>query len=161
MSNEKLGGWVRQIISGGQTGVDRAALDSAIMAGLPIGGWCPKGRLSEDGIVPLRYPLKEHASPDYDARTRENVLDSDGTLVLTFGMPTGGTADTIRLARFHERPYRVVDLESKPSVEETAAWLASRSIGTLNVAGPRASHREDVYDAALSFLLALWKRTPA
>src|SRR5438552_18876277 len=86
------------IHSGGQTGVDRAALDVALELGLPCGGWCPKGRRAEDGPIPARYPLIETSSPFYPQRTKRNVLDSDGTLILTFGCPTGGTALTIRTA---------------------------------------------------------------
>src|SRR5947209_11260398 len=91
------GGMIAKIVSGGQTGVDRAALDVALELGLPCGGWCPKGRRSEGGRIPERYPLRETTSAAYPARTRRNVLYSDGTLVLTNGPPTGGTALTIEL----------------------------------------------------------------
>lgn len=91
-----------KIISGGQTGVDRAALDAALQLGIPCGGWCPKGRKAKDGPIPDRYPLKETESGSYPVRTEMNVRDSDGTLILTWGRPTGGTALTVRLARRHK-----------------------------------------------------------
>src|SRR5438876_4889366 len=87
------------IVSGGQTGVDRAALDVALELGIPCGGWCPKGRRAEDGRIPLRYPLEETTLNIYPQRTEWNVRDSDGTLVLTTGRPEGGSALTNELAR--------------------------------------------------------------
>lgn len=104
-----------KIVSGGQTGVDRAALDTALELGLPCGGRCPRGRKAEDGPIPARYPLTETSSAEYAQRTEWNVRDSDGTLVLTRGQPTGGTALTIELAERLGKPYLVVDLESEPN----------------------------------------------
>jgi hypothetical protein len=92
MGNQKQG---FKIISGGQTGVDRAALDAALALNIPCGGWCPKGRKAEDGPIPERYPLQETSSADYRVRTEKNVTDSDGTLILTRGPVTGGTAYTV------------------------------------------------------------------
>ena len=85
---------VEKIVSGGQTGVDRAALDVALELGIPCGGWCPRGRRAEDGALSARYPLMETPSDDYVQRTTWNIRDSDGTLILTRGEPTGGTAQT-------------------------------------------------------------------
>src|SRR5262245_54833883 len=87
-----------KIISGGQSGVDRAALDVALELGIPCGGWCPKGRRAEDGPLPDRYPLDETQTSFYPERTRRNVRDSDGTLILADGAAKGGTALTIELA---------------------------------------------------------------
>jgi hypothetical protein len=101
---------MEKIISGGQTGVDRAALDVALELGLPCGGWCPKGRRAEDGKIPGRYPLEETSSAEYPVRTQLNVEDSDGTLILSWGSPTGGTALTIKLARRLKKPYLLIDL---------------------------------------------------
>src|SRR5210317_1948565 len=81
-----------RIVSGGQTGVDRGALDAALTLGRVCGGWCPEGRLADDGPIPARYPLQELPGGGYRARTRRNVRDSDATLIVTFGAPTGGTA---------------------------------------------------------------------
>src|SRR4051794_16307480 len=101
---------LKKIISGGQTGVDRAALDVALELDLPCGGWCPRGRRSEDGAIPDRYPLSETPSEEYPERTEWNVRDSDGTLILTRGTPDRGTALTQRLANRHRKPLFVVDL---------------------------------------------------
>jgi hypothetical protein len=89
---------VKKVVSGGQTGVDRAAVDVALELGMSCGGWCPKGRKAEDGRIPDQYPLQETPSADYRQRTEWNVRDSDGTVALTFGEPTEGTAQAIRMA---------------------------------------------------------------
>src|SRR5689334_2591777 len=127
------------IVSGGQTGVDRAALDVAITLGFAHGGWCPAGRLAEDGPIAARYALRETTSAAYDVRTERNVLDSDGTLVLASGEPRGGSALTCRLACGHGKPLLVVDLAAPPPAATVRAWLDRHAIATLNVAGPRAS----------------------
>mgnify|MGYP003793290687 CR=1 FL=1 len=90
---------IKKIVSGGQTGVDRAALDVAMQLGIPVGGWCPRGRRAEDGRIPDSYPLREASSVNYAKRTELNVRDSDGTLILSGGPLTGGTALTESLAR--------------------------------------------------------------
>jgi len=144
------------IVSGGQTGVDRAALDIALRHGLPIGGWCPKGRLAEDGPVSPAYPLKETPSSAYEERTRWNVRDSDGTLVLSWGAPEGGTAFTIACTRLEEKPCLVLDLLEEPQVETAAAWLKSHGIRVLNIAGPRGSTSPDLYPATMAFLDSLF-----
>jgi len=148
---------IERIVSGGQTGVDRAALDAAIRHGIPHGGWCPRGRLSEDGTVPAQYTLRETDSWDYAERTEKNVIDSDGTLILNTGKFDGGTRLTRDFAEEHHRPYLVVDLEDEPDREAIVEWLRSRGIRTLNVAGPRESKRPGIYalaSTALDQLLA-------
>ncbi|MFQ5587063.1 MAG: putative molybdenum carrier protein, partial [Thermodesulfobacteriota bacterium] len=95
---------IEMIVSGGQTGVDRAALDVALELGIRCGGWCPKGRLAEDGVIDSRYHLDETGSKSYSQRTEWNVRDSDGTLILTVEEPTGGTALTIRAAEELGKP---------------------------------------------------------
>jgi hypothetical protein len=140
------------IVSGGQTGVDRAALDVAIAHAIPHGGWCPRGRRAEDGPIPSRYLLREHASADYAARTEQNVLDSDATLVLAVGMPRDGTALTVRLATRHERPCLTVDLDHPPTAASVLEWLRRHAVRTLNVAGPRESTHPGIHDRASAFL---------
>src|SRR3990172_4511968 len=103
-----------RIVAGGQTGVDRAALDAALGLGLPCGGWCPRGRKAEDGPIDPRYPMEETPSDDYAERTEWNVRDADGTLVLTRGEPSGGTAFTIATARRGRSPLLVLDLDRNP-----------------------------------------------
>lgn len=143
---------VNKIISGGQTGVDRAALDTALALGIPCGGWCPKGRRAEDGVIPMHYPLTETTSKDYRVRTRRNVRDSDGTLILTRGPLSGGTALTRRLAKELDKPCLVVDLAQRPRASDVRTWLASNSIHILNVAGPRESNQPGIYLQAKKFL---------
>ncbi len=150
---------VLKVVSGGQTGVDRAGLDAARTAGLPCGGWCPRGRLAEDGPIDPGYPLAETPSADYAQRTEWNVRDSDGTLVVARGRPTGGTALTMTFARRHGKPLLVVDLSHGRSPEEVARWIQARAIATLNVAGPRESQRPGIGGEAQAFLEALFRLT--
>lgn len=132
---------LRRIVSGGQTGADRGALDAALRSGFACGGWCPRGRKAEDGPIPERYPLTEMDSAAYIARTRRNVEESDGTLILAHGTPTGGTRATLAHARRTGRPVLVIDLDDRDRavVEEIRVWIADAGIETLNVAGPRES----------------------
>lgn len=140
------------IISGGQTGVDRAALDVALELGLPTGGWCPKGRRAEDGPLEARYPLKETESSAYPVRTGRNVQDSQGTLILTRGQLRGGTALTRRLALASLRPFLLIDLTAKPSAQAVRQWGRENHVSILNVAGPRESESPGIYDQAVHFL---------
>src|SRR5215470_9745293 len=142
----------RRVVSGGQTGVDRAALDVAIALGIPHGGWCPLGRRAEDGAIPARYAVVEHASPDYAARTEANVADSDATLILARGPLSGGTALTRDVARRLRKPHLVVDLGGSPDAIAVREWLAEHAVGVLNVAGPRESQRPGIGDDARAFL---------
>jgi hypothetical protein len=153
-----MGGMPRlptRIVSGGQTGVDRAALDVALQIGIPCGGWCPRGRRAEDGAIPDSYPLRETPSTAYPQRTEWNVRDSDGTLILTRGRLTGGTALTVRLARRAGRPVLVVKLGRRPEPGEVAAWIGRQGIATLNVAGPREGDNPGIAAEAEDFLLRL------
>ena len=144
-----------RVVSGGQTGVDRAALDAALALGLACGGWCPRGRLAEDGKVPDRYPLVETPSDDYEQRTEWNVRDSDGTLILYRGVLKGGSALTARLAERYDRPSLVLDLMSAPDPLLIREWIAKNEIRVLNVAGPRASASPGLYEQARALLVVL------
>jgi hypothetical protein len=148
-----------RIISGGQTGVDRAALDVALALQIPCGGWCPRGRRAEDGRIPDCYPLKETASGDYAARTEANVRDSDGTLLIHLGAIEGGTAFTKRCAEQSGRPCFAIDLRSESAIVDTSTWLEANDVPDLNVAGPRASKEPTIYDATYTFLYRLFTTT--
>lgn len=146
---------IERIVSGGQTGVDRAALDIALKLGIPCGGWCPAGRRAEDGRIARIYPLQETPSDEYAERTRWNVRDSDGTLLLCSGPVQGGTALTEVFCKSAGRPYCVVDLADAARVAPVLAWLNAFDLRTLNVAGPRESTAPGVHALACAFLETL------
>jgi predicted Rossmann-fold nucleotide-binding protein len=141
-----------KIISGGQTGVNRAALDVAIEIGIPCGGWCPKGRRAEDGPIDPKYPLKETKSQEYQIRSDVNVISADGTLILTIGKLTEGTAYTAQMALKYRKPHLVVDLEKKIKPKVVFDWAEAHKIRVLNVAGPRESKKPGIYEKAKQFL---------
>lgn len=139
----------RRIISGGQTGADRAALDFAIEHGYPHGGWAPRGREAEDGSIPLKYQLTELTNGGYRQRNKRNVRDSDGTLIVNIGTLDGGTLATQIFAQKLKRPYFLaqLDIDTPESVApHVIEWLRTHEISILNVAGPRESKRPGVYD---------------
>ncbi len=140
-----------RIVSGGQTGVDRAALDVALLLDFEIGGWCPRGRRAEDGPISEYYPLAETASANYSQRTEANVRDSDATLILSRGRPSGGTALTRDTARTHNKPLLVLDLRTA-TPDDAVAWIKRQAISVLNVAGPRESVAPGIYEEASSYL---------
>ena len=144
---------ITRLVSGGQTGVDRAALDAALDLGLPCGGWCPRGRLAEDGPIDPRYPLQETPTAEYPQRTAWNVRDSDGTLVLTRGRPRGGTALTVALAREQGRPVLVLDLSRRPDPDRVVEWARAEAVSVLNVAGPRESQQPGIQEEARRLLV--------
>jgi hypothetical protein len=147
------------IVSGGQSGVDRAALDAAISLEIPHRGWCPRGRVAEDGTLSLIYQLRETPSVNYADRTLRNVLESDGTLILHRGPITGGTRLTDRLARKHKRPCKALDVllaTDEESLGQVQRWLLDGQIRVLNVAGPRETHHPGIYERALAFLTELF-----
>lgn len=150
---------VNKVISGGQTGVDQAALDVAIQCGVEHGGWCPRGRLCEAGTIPGKYHLSETSSTDYAVRTEQNVLASDGTLVLYQGELTRGTALTIKFLKRHQKPHFLKDFDApaaKTELMEIRAWLNNERVGVLNVAGPRASTNPEVGRLTYGFLVKLF-----
>ena len=153
-----------KIISGGQTGVDRAALDVALKHRIKCGGWCPAGRLDENGKIPDRYPLKELKKGGNEERTLQNVRDSDGTIVIYFHELEGGTAYTIGCCIEDRQPHRLIDA-AKYSPEDAAtlmvAFVVDHEIETLNVAGPRESEWKGAYNyafRAMDVLLSRLKR---
>lgn len=146
---------LRKIVSGGQTGVDRAALDVALARSITCGGWVPHGRRAEGGIVPARYPVRETRQPDYRHRTRRNVRCSDASLIITRGPPRGGTALTGAVARRLGRPLLVCDLERLTDPTRVRSWLARHRVKILNVAGPRESRAPGIGRQAAAFLDAV------
>lgn len=135
--------------------MDRAALDAALERGVRCGGWCPRGRRAENGRIPAHYPLTETSSPDYPERTERNVLEADGTLILTRGMPRGGTALTERLARQHGKPHLSLDLELRPQIAPIVEWVHKHRLRTVNVAGPRESQSPGIEAQARELLVSL------
>ena len=157
---------VGKIISGGQTGIDQAALDVAIFREIPHGGWCPRGRRSEVGEIPGTYLLKETDSRDYTVRTEKNVIDSDGTLILFFNALSGGTRLTRKLCIQHGRPNLSIDLalvENGADLDRVAKsnevidWLKKNNIQVLNIAGPRESSHEGITKIGTTFLLNVFR----
>ena len=144
----------QKIISGAQTGVDRAALDVSLELDIPCGGWCPKGRRAEDGPIPEKYPMQETEARNYTKRTKLNVQDSDGTLIINRGEIDGGTAHTARLAEKMAKPCLVIQLEEQPDLNEITHWLTQNDIKTLNIAGPREDKRPGIYNQTVSLLIS-------
>ena len=148
-----------KIVSGGQAGVDRGALDAALEAGFPCGGWAPEGRAAEDGRIPERYPVQVLAGAGYDKRTLQNVLDSDGTAILNSGALQGGTRQTMLHCVEHGKPFELIDATRtapRDAALKLADFVERNHISVLNVAGPRASkwHEGHQYaHATVTFLL--------
>ena len=150
-----------RVVSGGQTGVDRGALDAALELGVPCGGWCPAGRLAEDGVIPARYPVTELHGAGYGERTHKNVEDSDGTLIVTFGPASGGTAYTIEVCQKLARPHLIVDAASVTlgeAVCRAVRFVKEEGVGQLNVAGPRASGEPRAYEYAHALVRELCRQ---
>lgn len=153
----------QHIVSGGQTGADRAALDFAIENGYTHGGWAPAGRQAEDGAIPLKYQLTVLPDGGYRARTRRNVEDSDGTLIFNLGELDGGTLATKQFAEVLGKPYLVVKVDSGVSDDTLAGligWLCEHNLRTLNVAGPRESKRPGIYALTRQLLSSVHARVP-
>lgn len=143
-----------RIRTGGQTGVDRAALDAAMVSDVGVAGWCPRGRWAEDGRIPERYPLRETAGSDPSERTRQNVLEADATLILSPEPLVGGTAYTHAVAAAHGKPLMVVD-PATAQAEIIAAWIVAVGARDLNVAGPRESEVPGIYRCAYALMRRL------
>ena len=151
---------IQKIISGGQTGVDRAALDVAINRGIPHGGWCPKGRKSEDGTIPEIYVLQETDTSAYEERTEKNVRGSDGTLIISlFHQLDKGTRWTRTCCEKYHKPFLIIDLsrEGEKNSESLIAWISIHQISVLHIAGSRESNSPGIYGETKQFLCA-WLR---
>jgi len=154
-----------KVVSGGQTGVDRAALDAAMKLGIDVGGWCPKGRRALDGEIAAKYPLMETRGKSYQTRTKWNVRDSDATLIICRDEPIGGTALTIKYCEQLSKPYLVYQLRAGETIGVGTAedpygvsyWLTCHHIQTLNVAGPREGSHCPIYNHAYLFLIELFQ----
>jgi hypothetical protein len=147
-----------KIISGGQTGVDRGALDAALKHGVKCGGWCPEGREAEDGKIPDKYPLTEVPGGSYKHRTLQNIIGSDGTVIIYFGDLEGGTEETAFYCMKKGMPYKLIDLKEisiERAKELVTEFIDKKEIETLNVAGPRASRVEGAYDYAFALFDSL------
>ena len=146
---------VTKIISGGQTGADRAGLDFAIKHDIPHGGWVPKGRKTEYGTLDLKYQLQEMPTAEYAKRTEKNILDSDGTLIISHGLLSGGSALTRELAENHKKPWihiDMVDLSLEIAADRLFSWIERNDIKVMNVAGPRGSKDPLIYQATIDLL---------
>ena len=145
---------IRKIISGGQTGVDRAALDVAIALDFSYAGWCPKGRAAEDGIIGHRYILKETPSEDYSQRTEWNVRDSEATLIILSNEPVGGALFAIKLALSLSKPHLIFNPDFE-NVEVIRRWVCKNKIEILNIVGPRSSQEPEIYFKAYHVIVGL------
>jgi hypothetical protein len=149
-----------KIISGAQTGVDRAALDAALECGVEAGGWCPEGRKAEDGTIPEKYPVKELPKSGYRQRTKRNVIDSDGTIIIYFDhpFPKGGTEQTIVFCIKESKPYLLIDAEEftiERAARRIEQFIRQNTISVLNVAGPSASGVPTAYKYAKKVILSV------
>lgn len=148
-----------KIVSGGQTGVDQAALTVAISLAIPHGGWCPLGRRCETGVIPSHFQLGEMPTPSYAARTRQNVLDADATLILYRDQLSGGSLLTREIAKQLRKPVFLLNLESTFDANEVFEWFRDCNVATLNVAGPRESSSPGINAQALEVLSKLFATT--
>jgi len=143
------------IISGGQSGIDRAALDFALKHKIPCGGWCPRGRKAEDGLIPDHYPLEEANFESPQHRTKKNVDESDGTLILYITEPDEGTRFTLQYAKEGKKPVYILKESDKVNSAEFSLWMDVNKIKVLNVAGPKESSEPGVYDFAIKAMKQL------
>lgn len=138
--------------------MDRAGLEAAIARGIEHGGWCPKGRMSEDGSIPSRYQLVEMDSAEYPPRTEQNVIDSDATLILYENRLKGGTLLTRRYALKHDKPFLCAKMETTDTID-VRRWLDAVGPQVLNIAGPRETSAPGIQERALEYLLSAFAQS--
>jgi len=143
---------LKKIISGGQTGVDRAALDVAMALDLERGGWCPAGRAADDGPIDPKYPLIETSEMDHTVRTGYNVRESDASLLIYCGLLQGGTAYAVEMARHLGKPVMPIDLEAPPPPAEISDWIAEHGAVTLHIGGQREASAPGIYARAYAYI---------
>jgi len=152
-----------KIVSGGQTGVDRAGLDAALDCNIEAGGWCPEGRKAEDGKIADIYPLTELTNAGYRKRTLKNVQDSDGTVIIYFSRLSGGTKLTVEFCTKEQKPHVLIDANQFSETQATQKiinFITDFKIQTLNVAGPRASNEVRAYSYTKSVITGLIEKFP-
>lgn len=147
---------VAAIITGGQTGVDRAAMDFALEHGIPLAGWCPKGRQAEDGMIDRKYPLRETPSAHYTQRTEWNIRDAGAIMIFTRGEITGGTALGLRTAQSLGKPVIVINCMQPPDIRTVRRWLRIHQGKKLGIGGPRESRCPGIYRETLDFMEKLF-----
>ncbi|MFH1727117.1 MAG: putative molybdenum carrier protein [Pseudomonadota bacterium] len=150
--------FIEKIVSGAQTGVDRAALDVAMKLGIAHGGWVPKNRLAEDGEIDNKYNVKETNTSDYAHRTIQNIINSDATLILSKGKISGGSAYTLFKAKEHKKPvlWLKINKNQDRAIVKICQWLNENKPKILNLAGPRESKEPGIYDVSFDFLIRLF-----
>jgi len=150
-----------KIVSGGQTGVDRAALDAALESGVSAGGWCPEGRQAEDGPIAEKYPLQELPDGSYKERTLKNVQDSDATVIIYFESISGGTEETLLYCLNEKKPYLLIDgsgITEDSASKRIKHFIDENQISLLNVAGPRASKEKRAYEYTKQVITLMLQR---
>lgn len=149
---------IKKIISGGQTGVDQGALEAALSLNISLGGFCPNGRICENGIIPDKFQLIETESKDYSDRTEKNIINSDATLILTTkNKLSGGTYLTKILTNRHKKPCLILNLKEEMDKKAFSEWINNNKVKILNIAGPRESKEKGIYAKTIIYLKELLK----
>ena len=159
---------IQKIFSGGQTGADQAALDAAIKYNFPHGGWIQKGRKTQSGILPDKYKLEEMSTAGYKERIEQNVIESDGTVIISHGDLTGGADYSMKMTKRHKRSTLHIDLKETLAfiaASKINTWIIENNIEVLNVTGSRASEDSTIFVDTLyiiegTILLSLLKAKP-